>query len=192
MPHVSAYLSDEARKNYRRECRFYVTSGVVLVLSGLLVLALPAVPQRTVIAFAASWLTFMALILSLLRPAAYGKGLADTVMGIITAFFYGLVGWLTGSASLGSADSYRLIIFAVLIFASISRLLVFARMLMVTALPMLAVSCAAYLAAGVLILLGYPGGSAAVYWFIGMLLLVDAAELFAQAGTLSGMAERDS
>ena len=189
MPHVSAYLSEKSRQNYRRECRFYIASGMVLLLGGLLLLVLPVVPQRAVVAFAASWLTFIALILSLLRPAVYGKGLADTVMGAITGFFYGLAGWLAGSSSLAAADGYRLVLFAVLTFASISRLLVFARMLMVTALPMLAVSCAAYLAAGVLILLGYPGGGAAVYWFMGMLLLVDAAEMFAQAGSLSGLAE---
>lgn len=180
----SAFLAAEPNRHRKAERRFCLSFAGVLALAGLSLLAVPLPERREVTEFAASWLCLICLLLSLLRPAAYGKGVADAVLGIIAAFEYAFVGWLAGSAGQIDAGDYRIILFAAFCFGGVARLLVFLRMLPVRSLPMLAADAAGHLTAAPLILLEIPSGRRILWWYAGMLFLLDAAELAAQAAAL--------
>ncbi len=180
----SAFLATDPDRHIRGERRFDLAFAGMLTLAALALLALPLPRQRYMAAFVASWLCLICLILALLRPAAYGKGVADVVLGLIAAFGYGFVGWLAGSVGTVDANGFRAILFAAFAFGGVARLLVFLRMLPVRALPMLAVAAAAHLIAAPLILLEIPAGSRMLWWYAGMLLLTDAADYAAQAAAL--------
>lgn len=184
MAQRSAYFSAEPAARSRSESRFELTFAGVLALAGLTLLAIPLPRAQNVAAFTASWLSFICLLLSLLRPAAYGKGMADGVLGIIAAFGYGLVGWLAGNAGQTDPAGYRLVLFAAFAFGGVARLLVFLRMLSVQPLPVLAADAAVCLLVALLILMEIPSGSRMLWWYVGMLFLTDAAELTAQAAAL--------
>lgn len=192
MPVRSAFLAADPEPHIRGERRFNLAFAGILALAGLALLALPLPHQQETAAFAASWLCLICLILALLRPAAYGKGVADAVLGIIAAFGYGFVGWLAGSVGTVDANSFRVILFAAFAFGGVARLLVFLRMLPVRALPMLAATAAAHLAAAPLILLEIPSGSRMLWWYTGMLLLTDAADCIAQAAALRRLKPADA
>lgn len=186
----SAYFSDDTAARSRNENRFGLTFAGVLAAAGLTLLGMFLSGTREVAAFAASWLCLICLILSVLRPAAYGKGVADVVMGLIAAFEYGLIGWLAGNAGQSDPAGYRLVLFAAFAFGGMARLLVFLRMLSVQPLPFLAADAAASLLAGLLILMEIPAGSRALWWYAGMLFLCDAAELAAEVPALRRFAAR--
>lgn len=185
MARSSAFFSDNT-KSLRPEFRFYVAFGVMLALAGLSVLSIPIINRGGIAAFIASWLLFIAAILALLRPALYGRGLPDMVAALITAFYYGFVGYIAGGENLLAMDGYRLAICAVLLFAGVARLLVFARMLSAAALPMELVCCVADITVAILLVQGIPGdGTITLYWYTGMLTLIDAAESLSEAEVLS-------
>jgi hypothetical protein len=191
MTRVSAFISDKALGHYKRELHFYIVFALVLALCGLMLLLLPIKNRGDVVGFLVSWLLFIAVVLSLLRTALFGRGLPDFVAGFISAFFYGFVGYLAGGYNLMNIEGYRLAICAVLLFTGLSRLLVFARMLSVATMPMQLVCCLANMLSAALLFWGWPGSSASViYWYTGMLMLIDAAEQVAEAGALSRHAER--
>lgn len=187
----SAYFSDDASARCHSENRFGLAFAGVLAAAGLTLLGLflSAAPAA---AFAASWLCLICAVLSVLRPAAYGKGMADAVMGLIAAFAYGLVGWLAGNAAQTDPAGYRAVLFAAFTFGGLARLLVFLRMIGVQPLPFLAADAAASLLAGALILMEIPAGGRILWWYAGMLFLFDAAELTAGAFALRRFAARSA
>lgn len=187
MQRRSSLLSERPPEGTSGERRFYAASAVVLLLAGLTLLFLPAVSRKDVAAFAASWLLFIALLMSLIRPLMYSRGVADAVMAVISAFLYGLTGWAAGSSRLSVIDNYRLVLCATLLSAGLAKLLVFIRMISSASLPMLAVCCAADTAAAGLLLLGAGGGSVSVFWAVGMAVLFDAAEETAAGVRLAAM-----
>lgn len=186
----SAYFSDDPPARSRSENRFSLTFAGVLAAAGLTLLGMFLSGAQDVAAFAASWLCLICLILSVLRPAAYGKGVADVVMGLIAAFEYGLIGWLAGNSGQSDPAGYRVVLFAAFAFGGVARLLVFLRMISVQPLPFLAVNAAVSLLMGLLVLLEIPAGGRVLWWYAGMLFLFDAAELAAEAFALRRFAAR--
>ena len=179
---LSSFFSGETENHYGSEHRYYVVYAFMLVISGLLLLALPIFKQQAVGAFLASWLLFITFIMAAIRPIAFRRGIADLTMGLTAALFYGLTGWVTGGTTINDIEGYRYIISIILLAYGISRMLVFSRLITVTIMPMLIVCCIADISVAILFMLGYPAGNGyMIYWFAGMLLLLDAAEQFTEA-----------
>ena len=193
MSRTSAFISDKAVGHYKREFGYYVGFGIILALCSFLLLALPVINRGEIISFLASWMLFIAVIMALVRPAMFGRGMPDAVAGLISAFFYGFVGYIAGGANIMDIEGYRLAICIVLIFAGLSRLLVFARMLSVAVMPMQLVCFAADMLSAVLILWGFPSSrTSVIYWYAGMILLIDGAESIIEALVLSKYVEGET
>lgn len=191
MARVSAFLaeSDIPLSRYKREFRFYILFGASLSLCGVILLCVPAI-RVALVPFLASWLLFIAAILALIRPAMYGRGLPDGAVGLINAFFYGFIGYIAGGTNAMDIEGYKLIISIILLFAGLARLLVFARMISVTVLPMQLICFAADTLSTALLLWGFPDNKPSViYWYAGLILLIDAAESFSESFTLNRLFE---
>lgn len=183
MSRISAFLaeSDVPVSRYKREFRYYILYGAILALCGLLLLCVPAI-RIALIPFLTSWLLFIAAILAIIRPAMYGRGLPDGVMGLISAFLYGFIGYIAGGTNAMDIDGYKLIISVVLVFAGLTRLLVFARMISVTVMPMQLICFVADTLSAALLVWGFPENKAAIiYWYAGLILLIDATESFSES-----------
>lgn len=186
MAQVSAFIADRPSERYRGEFRYYVIYGALLTLSAFTLLSLPIFRAGAVLAFVASWLLFVVSLLAIVRPIVYRRGLPDAVSGLICAFFYGFVGYISGGTNLLYIEGYRLAICAVLLFMGFSRLLVFSRMITVASMPMLLFCFAADVVSGVLLLWGFPSSNAStIYWYAGMILLIDGLESILEAVTLN-------
>lgn len=191
MTRVSAFLaeSDIPLSRYKRELHFYILFGVSLFLCGLILLCVPAI-RITLVPFLTSWMLFIAAILAIIRPAMYGRGLPDGVVGLISAFFYGFTGYIAGGSNAMDIERYKLIISIVLLFVGLSRLLVFARMISVTVMPMQLICFVADTLSAALLLWGFPENkSSIIYWYAGLILLIDATESFSESFQLSRLFE---
>jgi uncharacterized membrane protein HdeD (DUF308 family) len=188
MSRESAFFSDKtdtASTRYKNESRFYVLFGIVLAVCGMLLLTLPVI-HLSILFFVASWLLFVAVILAIIRPAMYARGLPDAVMGLLSAAFYGFIGYIADGENLMDIEGYKLALCVFLLFVGLARLIVFARMITVVNMPMQLICFAANILSAALLLWGVPSSKAStVYWYAGMLLLVDAVESFTEAIALS-------
>jgi len=179
---LSSFFSDETENHHGSEHRFYTVYAFILSISGLSLLALPIFKQQAVGAFLASWLLFITFIIAAIRPIAFRRGIADLAMGLTAALFYGLIGWVAGGTTIYDIEGYRYIISIILLAFGVSRILVFSRFITTTVMPMLIVCCLADISVAILLMLGYPEGNGyMIYWFAGMLLLLDATEQFTEA-----------
>ena len=186
MSRMSAFVSDKSDESYKGEFRYDMVFGAALALCGFLLLAVPVVSRSEVVPFLASWMLFIAVIMSLLRPALFRRGLPDAVMALLSAALYGFLGYAAGGANIFSIEGYRLVLCILLLFMGFARLTVFARMLAVAAMPMQLVCAAADIVSGALLFWSSPDGMISViYWYAGMLLLIDGAASAAEAVELS-------
>ena len=193
MARVSAFVSDRPYERFRGEFHYYLIYGILLAVSAFSLLSMPIFRAGAVLAFIASWLLFIVSILALIRPVLYRRGLPDAVSGLISTFFYGFVGYISGGTNLLNIEGYRLAICAVLLFMGFARLLVFSRMVTVAAMPMLLFCFAADVISGILLLWGFPSSSAStIYWYAGMVLLIDGIESILEAVTLNRYIQRDA
>lgn len=185
MPGMSSFLSEDGERPFRGEFRFYIVYGLILCVCGLELLSVAVTHGAEITLFIASWLLFIAALLSMLRSVLYYRGFADIVMGILTASFYGFIGWAAGSAGFAGLNGYRILLCILLALSGLSRLLSFARLSTSSVMPLMAVLGAADLAGSVFLLGGYQDGAVSVWWTPGMLLLIAGIESMVESERLS-------
>lgn len=181
---ASAFVSEKTRalESARRgEKRYLGASASVCFLCGISLLLVPALPQSGAAVLAASWLLLAALLLTLLRPLFYSRGLPDIAMALLVSCLYALSGWVIGGEGAADIGRWWLSFSLAFFLAGISRVLAFARLLPLFNLPLLLVCGLGELTAGTFTFLGWPGEPRMLYWFLGMSFLLAGAEAAQEA-----------
>jgi uncharacterized membrane protein HdeD (DUF308 family) len=166
----SSFIAQQGDKRRKQEKSLYLLSSVLLFACAAALLLISVAGALPLLI--ATWLLFACAAAVVARPVLFGRGIADVVMGIITAFYYLLLSWALGSVPLSTADSYRIILAAVLFFAGLSSLLVFARMTAAESIPMLLVLGVVEIAAALFLILDLPPGVTGLCWITGLTALV--------------------
>jgi hypothetical protein len=180
----SSFVSENSRARSAGEIKYYIIYAAVLFLCGLLLLIIPVFDRNGAFILAAGWALLAVFALDILRPMFYSRGVADIVMAILTGAFYALLGFVLGMNAL-SIENYRIAVCLALFFAGISRVLAFARMVVVTNLPLMLICGFAEMIASFLLFMGWPGDSAPmIYWFVGMTVILTSFESISEAAKL--------
>lgn len=177
----SVYLDNTGRK-IKSESVFYIVLGILLCISGLVMLTVPILKQSGVIVFVAGWIFLFDMLLSLLRPIFYNRGFTDAVMGLFTTLLYGLVSWSVSTPYAENIESYRLVLCIAIFFTGMSKILVFASLIETIALPLLLINGITDVVCSVLLLMGIPaGGTYFIYWYIGLLTIFSGFEYLSES-----------
>lgn len=182
MKRLSSFFENEGEQRARSERKFYLAFGAVLALAGVLLLMFPIDAGYGLIVLLGGWILFIAVILSVLRPLLYRRGIADLVMGIIGAALFAMIGWAAGGVNINNIENYKFSICVLLIFAGIANTLVFARMMAIIGLPLLLFCAVADIAVALLMMVGFPDGRVPmIYWYLGMLLILNGLETISES-----------
>jgi uncharacterized membrane protein HdeD (DUF308 family) len=188
MLRASAFVSEKSRARLTHEEKYYNVFAMVLFICGLLLFFIPVIDRNGIFVLLAGWMLLFALAIDLLRPLFYSRGVADVVMVILTSCFYALLGWAVSGANLNAIENYRIAISLALFLAGISRILAFARMMVVTILPMMPICAVVEMAAAVMIFMGWPDErTAMIYWVLGMTVIFSGFECIAESSRLQNM-----
>jgi uncharacterized membrane protein HdeD (DUF308 family) len=180
----SSFVSETSYARLEHEKKYYIAYAALLFVCGVLFLIIPVFDKNGILIFAESWLLLCVFALALLRPLFYSRGVADVVMGIITGSLYLLLEAALGSA-VNSIGSWRLAVCIALFLAGTSRILAYARMIVIINLPLMPICGLAEMTASVMIFVGWPGDSASmIYWFLGMTVLLAGFESLTEAAKL--------
>lgn len=186
MLRASAFVSEKSRSRLAHENKYYKVIAVVLFICAALTLLIPAFDRNGIFVLAAGWMFLVALALTLLRPLFYSRGVADVVMAILISCFYAVFGWAISGVDINSIENYRIAISLALFLAGISRILAFARMIVVTSLPLMPICGVIEMAAAVMIFMGWPDGrTSMIYWIIGMTLILSGFESLSESVKLN-------
>ena len=180
----SAFVSEKSYVRLTHEQKYYISFAVVLFVCGALFLIMPVFDRNGILIFTASWGLIAALALAVLRPLFFSRGVADVVMAIITGSLYALLEIVISIAVI-SIGSYRIAICMALFFAGISRILAYARMIVIINLPLMPICGLAEMTAAVMLFMGWPSDSASmIYWFIGMTVILSGFESLTESAKL--------
>lgn len=187
MLRASAFVSEKTRavESARRGEKRYlgVSAAAYFLCGGSLLLIPPLLPNGAAV-LAASWLLLAALVLTLLRPLFYSRGIPDIAMALLVSCLYALSGWVVGGEDAGDIGYWGLSFSLAFFLAGISRVLAFARLLPLVNLPLLLFCGLGELTAGTFTFLGWPGEPRMLYWFLGMSFLLAAAEAAAESAKI--------
>ncbi len=182
MLRASAFISEKSRARLSQEEKYYKVLAAAIFICGALLLLIPTLDRNGILVLAESWMLIIALGLTLMRPLFYSRGVADVVMAILISCFYAVLGWSISSANLLNIENYRIAIFLALFLAGISRILAFARMIVVVSLPMMPICGIVEMAAAVMIFMGWPDGrTVMIYWITGMSVFLSGFESLTEA-----------
>lgn len=185
MLRASAFVSEKSRARLEQEKKYYIVFSILLFISGLFLLFIPAINFSGILILVSSWLFIPILVIALFRPLFFSRGITDVVMAILTSCFYALCCWATSGVRVEMIANYRLAICLALFFAGISRILAYTRMIDVINLPLLAICGFAEMAASVLIFFELPNESGAmIYWYLGMTIVLSGFEAISEAAKL--------
>jgi uncharacterized membrane protein HdeD (DUF308 family) len=188
MLRASAFVSEKSRVRLAHEEKYYNVFAAVLLICGALLLFIPVLDRNGIFVLLAGWMFFFALALDLLRPLFYSRGVADVVMVILTSCFYALLGWAISGTNLNSIETYRIAISLALFLAGISRLLAFARMMVVTNLPLMPICGIIEMTAAVMIFMGWPDErTSMMYWVLGLTVILSGFECLSASSRLKNM-----
>jgi hypothetical protein len=181
----SAFVSDTSRAKLAGEEKYYIIFSVILFVSGALLLMIPIFDKNGVFILLESWVLLLALVFCIIRPLIYSRGIADAVMAVFTAVFYGVLEFSLGS-NLTAIENFRLLICISLFLTGILRILAFTQMMTTTSLPLLTVCGISEMTAAVLIFFEVPSsGAQMIYFFIGMTVIISACESFLESAKLN-------
>jgi uncharacterized membrane protein HdeD (DUF308 family) len=181
----SFFLNEDAHDRYHGELHFYIASGVLLIISGVIMILIPAVTNNLGLIVSLSWLLLLCSFLSFVRPFIYGRGFADRVMSICSGLFYAVAGW---SVTLSSQDidGSRFSLSFIMLFTGVSCILAFSSLINVIMLPGLIITGISELVCGLLLLTGQPSYNVFyIYCLVGLLLVIGGLDYFAQAKILA-------
>jgi uncharacterized protein with PQ loop repeat len=151
----------------------------------VLLLFIPILDLDGIFVLLSGWMFLVALALALLRPLFYSRGVADVVMAIFISCFYAMLGWAISGININSIENYRIAISLALFLAGISRILAFARMMVVTSLPLMSVCGFVEMTAAVMIFMGWPNErTSMMYWILGMTVILSGFEYISEAAKL--------
>lgn len=180
----SSFVSETSSARADREEKYYIAFSIALFVCGALLLLTPLIDRNGAFILAAGWMLLLVLSLDILRPLFFSRGVADVVMAIITAAYYAFLGFAVGTDVL-SIENYRLGLCLAVFFAGISRILAYARMIVVVNLPLMPVCGFAEMAVAVMLFMGWPGeGAGMIYWLIGMTVVLTGFESLREAASL--------
>jgi hypothetical protein len=181
----SFFMCEHSNHNYKGELHFYVALGILLFLSGTIMIIIPILTGNLAFVLSLSWLLLLCALLSFIRPFIYGRGFADMVMGICTGVFYAVASVATSFSDIQIINGSRLILSFMLIFSGISCILAFSSFIHITVLPFLVITGFAELICGILILTGLPSYNVFyIYWLVGLLLILSSFDYFTQCKIL--------
>ena len=190
MLRASAFVNEKSRSRLTHENKYYKVIAVVLFICGALTFFIPTLDQSGIFVLAASWMFLVALALTLIRPLFYSRGVADVVMAILISCFYAVIGWAISGPDLNSIENYVIAISFALFLAGISRILAFARMIVVTSLPLMPICGIIEMVASVMIFMGFPDGRASmIYWIIGVTVILSGFESISESAKLNQIAQ---
>lgn len=176
MLRTSSFIAERSRAFSAKEERYYAIFSAVLFLCGALFLIIPVFSINGILLLAESWVLVVVLAMSVLRPLFYSRGVADVVMAIFTGTLYAYVCFAIGSDTL-SLERFRLGLCAALFLSGISRIMAYARMIVVVNIPLMPLCGLAEMISSVLIFAGFPSESVyMMYWLLGMTTLLNAGE----------------
>jgi hypothetical protein len=183
MHRQSAFVCETSHARLHGEAHYCFAFSVTRFLCGALFFFIPF-DRYGLFILIEGWLLLAALGFCLLRPLFYGRGVADFVMSLFIMALYGLLGFSLGSTAY-SIENYGMAISFALFFAGLSRIVAFARMIVVVNLPLLLVCGLFEMTAAVLLFIGWPGDDAAVIcWFSGTALVLSGFESLAESAKL--------
>lgn len=182
----SVIINDKNTGRIKKEKAFYLVFGALLCLTGILLMWIPAVSDKGLFVLIVGWLLLLSMVASLVRPFFYNRGFADFAMGILSSFYLALVGFAANSADMNIIDNYRVLLCTALLFAALSKILVFAQLMQRAVLPYLLISGFIGVAAAILMLMDIPSSSTRfLYWYSGLVILTGGLESFASRYKLS-------
>ncbi|MDR3645035.1 MAG: hypothetical protein P4M02_08180 [Clostridia bacterium] len=173
-----------SRKNTtaRHETGFLMCAGLATLACGLALVFIPSFADRALAILNVSWLLLLCMILAFIRLLLYNRGFADTIMGAFTVIFYGVLGWAMTPADVTSITGYRPVICVILLFLGLSRVPAFAQLLNHVMLPVLLMSAALEIAAGILLFFGLPDYNAFYLYFLpGLAIVLSGLGIFSEA-----------
>jgi hypothetical protein len=180
----SSLIFENSHARSAKEGKYYIIFAVTLFICGALLLIIFALNRSGIFIIAVSWVLIVVLAFDLLRPFLYNRGVADAVMVIFTGLFYVILEYVIGK-NLYAIENYRLLICIALFLAGISRILAFARMIVVINLPLMPICGFAEIMAASMIFVGWPDNNAAIiYWFLGMTVILSGFESVSEAAKL--------
>lgn len=180
----SSFVSEKSYTRLAHEKKYYIIFAMVLFVCGMLLLLIPVFDKSGILILAASWVLLAVLVLDIVRPLFYSRGVADVVMAIITGSLYALLGVVIGT-TVSSIENYRLAICLALFFAGISRILAYARMIVIINLPLMLICGLAEMIASVMLFMEWLGDSASIiYWFLGMTVILSGFENLTESAKL--------
>jgi hypothetical protein len=187
----SFFLSENAYNRYSGELHFYIASGILLALSGVIMIMIPDLTNNLILVVSLSWLLLLCAFLSFIRPFIYGRGFADMVMGICTGLFYAVVSLSASSSNIQAIDGSRFILSFILFFSGVSCLLAFSSFIHIITLPFLVMTGIAELICGILLLTGEPNYNVVyIYWLVGLMLIMSGFDYFTQGKILAQLRDK--
>lgn len=183
MRRQSAFVCESSRTRLHGEKRYCIVYSAALFLCGTVFFLIPF-DKNGLFLLAEGWLLLFAFGLCLLRPAFFGRGVADFVMTLFCCALYALLGYAIGKTA-DSIRDYAIAISLAFFFSGLSRLIAFAGLIVVVCLPLLPVCGLFEIAAAVLLFYGWPDDDAFVLcWFIGVALILSGFESLTEAAKL--------
>jgi hypothetical protein len=171
---------------YNGEMHFYIASGVLLALSGVVMILIPTLTNNLALVVALSWLLLLCTFLSFIRPFIYGRGFADMVMGICTGLFYAIASLSASSSNIQAINSSRFVLSFILLFSGVSCILAFSSIIHIITLPFLVMTGVAEFVCAILLLAGVKDYNVFyIYWLVGLLLIMNGFDYFTQGKILS-------
>lgn len=182
----SFFLNENAYNRYSGELHFYIASGILLTLAGVIMIIIPDLPNNLTLVVSLSWLLLLCAFLSFIRPFIYGKGFADMVMAICTGLFYSVSSVSASFSNIQAINNSRFILSFILFFSGISCILAFSSFINKIKMPFLVIIGIAEFICAILILTGEPNYNVFyIYWLIGLLIIMNGFDYFTQGKMLA-------
>ncbi|HEX2938321.1 MAG TPA: hypothetical protein VHO66_05315 [Ruminiclostridium sp.] len=184
MLRASSFIVERSRAKSAKEEKYYKTFAIILFLCGLLFLLIPLFFLNGLFILLEGWVLLAVFALAILRPLFYSRGVADVVMALLTGALYAYLCFTIGS-NVNSIESFRLGLCAAMLLSGVSRILAYARMVVIVNIPLMLVCGFAEMLSSILIFAGWPGyGVQMIYWFLGMTTILNGFESLSEAAKL--------
>lgn len=181
---TSSFIVEHSRAHSAKEERYYIIYAAALFLCGVLFLLIPLFYLHGLLILLEGWVLLAVFAMTILRPLFYTRGVADAVMEIFIGSLYAYLCFSLGS-SVSSIEDFKLGLCAVMFLAGISRIIAYARMIVIVNIPLMPICGFAEILSSILIFADFPiEGYHMMYWFLGMTTILAGFESLTEAGKL--------